>query len=613
MLPVRILPFSDESALGYLVRLAEANSFASIQELLLPTGSHSIFDVACSARAMRRILDLVGAEEDQLSLLPYDHTGHWFSYGVDIALKRHLRLSSRRICPLCLRESPHQRRAWDHAGYVACHLHKVLLSKTCHGCGRAIGWSGIERCLCGTAYRDEAPATLDECLDAHIEIAERAVGRSSMRARIDTDLIVTLQAANAIGRAFCRDIPGHPLSSFEMAKLVELRYADLGMGALLGGPDGLLHHLEQLLRNCRTRYHTFGSHRGLQPLLQLVRELFEIGKGGFIISAITSFTARHGDVLQGMKVEGRPRPDLILHTIDSWSAKARVSVLRAYDFVQIGGKLIDTVGTPLHVSRARSRYAGEVHRAFFSLHQRLTIMEVARGLAIKPVHVVALVRSRLIRMRWNVSHIGPAGWVFSRSQITKFWGNLTDGLPVVTHGSDEWVSLKRALGQYGYRLVELISSILAGELQPVGLQPCKVGFEAILLEKSAITARGGDHGCGLGTALSVQKAAALIGATPRWIPYLLDSQHTGVPTPALISKLQLKHVECFKMHFIIDRELATMSFVSPETLNAHLGRAGIRAETLCRPDGKKISLYRWDEVFRGFCMGSKYDSRIGEA
>lgn len=128
---VRPIPAGDESAQGYLLRLADSNAFPSARTvqrtwLNLHPSQASLRGPICGLRSLNQ-----------------PDAG-----GLKI---RHWNTQRPRYCPICLAESGHWRSAWSLSFCVACPVHLVALVDDCLCCGRPLKWRRpqVTRCSCG--------------------------------------------------------------------------------------------------------------------------------------------------------------------------------------------------------------------------------------------------------------------------------------------------------------------------------------------------------------------------------------------------------------------------------------------------------------------------------
>ncbi|MGZ5434545.1 MAG: TniQ family protein [Pyrinomonadaceae bacterium] len=151
---------SDESYLGFLVRLADINGYDTPRWILKESNLSSDADFPCVLLTHQkpnyeRLASLTGLTVEQLGALTYQaadkHHVNIFSYQVRPFL---LRPQWPRICVACIRESAYCRKQWDFSAVTACPLHRVMLLERCPKCKRPITWfrSRVSHCPCGADW-----------------------------------------------------------------------------------------------------------------------------------------------------------------------------------------------------------------------------------------------------------------------------------------------------------------------------------------------------------------------------------------------------------------------------------------------------------------------------
>jgi hypothetical protein len=166
----RRLPLSDESLVGFVLRLADANGLESAGTLLQYVGSVvgcrlvTPVDLAANVDALRcleELADLPQGALERTAMLPVESAASAdLRFDGQLVGRRLLRTEGLQFCPNCLQESTHHRRSWLWAHAPVCTLHRSRLASNCHSCGREFHWRGgsLVRCgHCGTDIRT-APA-----------------------------------------------------------------------------------------------------------------------------------------------------------------------------------------------------------------------------------------------------------------------------------------------------------------------------------------------------------------------------------------------------------------------------------------------------------------------
>lgn len=154
-IPVRPLPYEDESPASLLIRAAEANGHASVYQLLSQictvSSEEALIAHWADPKRYRQLVQALGLGEKAADLA-------WLRAGPTSRSPRLFRslpvtdslfvLDATRFCPLCLGESPYWRRQWSILPFAGCIAHRCLLLDRCTACGKALspGRGGLRRC-----------------------------------------------------------------------------------------------------------------------------------------------------------------------------------------------------------------------------------------------------------------------------------------------------------------------------------------------------------------------------------------------------------------------------------------------------------------------------------
>jgi hypothetical protein len=164
MFVFRARPKHDESYLGFLIRLAEINSYDTAYWILkaahLPPET---FQGYCSFPSNPEVgflplARLTGLNVKEITSLLYrrndSHGVNAFGHRVSRYVLTHHRC---KVCPACLRQSNYRRKQWDFAVVTSCPIHRSMLMDECHACCKPITWgarAGVSLCPCGADWRE---------------------------------------------------------------------------------------------------------------------------------------------------------------------------------------------------------------------------------------------------------------------------------------------------------------------------------------------------------------------------------------------------------------------------------------------------------------------------
>lgn len=166
-MPVRPIPWSDESPNGYLVRMAEGNGYLNASRLLFALGFGESWQwdrlFEHSRDRYGAVLESCGIDVSVAESLCYQRIdlsgGSKYLINDSVLDGDILDSDLESYCSLCLLEHRYWRKIWRVRTYVACVKHNVLMRKQCFVCQRDLAQNRPEliRCQCG-ADLTNAPA-----------------------------------------------------------------------------------------------------------------------------------------------------------------------------------------------------------------------------------------------------------------------------------------------------------------------------------------------------------------------------------------------------------------------------------------------------------------------
>ena len=157
-LPLRAEPYPDESINGYIARTAVRNHAARASQVLQIAGLKS-FKQCYSDKEIEQLAHTTGQDFDTLRAIaptpkersPLGPVSRLL--GQEIPTNALVRVG-RRICPICIADSPHHRISWTLRFIRVCPLHGARLLNTCTSCGKGLSWSTVSpnSCQCGSEF-----------------------------------------------------------------------------------------------------------------------------------------------------------------------------------------------------------------------------------------------------------------------------------------------------------------------------------------------------------------------------------------------------------------------------------------------------------------------------
>lgn len=167
-------PKSDESFIGYLIRLTEQNHYDAPTWILGLAGAKHRLNCAHEVtfkteRWLGNLAALTGTEEDELKSLTFpladENKGEPLHSFFGQSLHKYLIRPDRpKVCPDCLKEFGYCRAAWDIMLVTACPLHNKLLIDECPQCRRRLPYirNRISHCSCNYDFRSAQASSLED-------------------------------------------------------------------------------------------------------------------------------------------------------------------------------------------------------------------------------------------------------------------------------------------------------------------------------------------------------------------------------------------------------------------------------------------------------------------
>lgn len=191
-LPVRSDPIDDESFMGYVLRMSEANHMGGIQWLSRVFDRQKIHHLSLQhVPDIAYIFDAHIVNAPELCIFSCQESGHtiFSAYGHVIKRSFLLRFRHPQVCTMCLDENHFIRKSWDFSMMTNCPFHGLQLIDRCESCLKPLSWDrpGVCQCECGYDIRRSQRLEINE---------ETAVFAAWLQERICPDCEWLLDAGN---------------------------------------------------------------------------------------------------------------------------------------------------------------------------------------------------------------------------------------------------------------------------------------------------------------------------------------------------------------------------------------------------------------------------------
>ncbi|MDX8123106.1 TniQ family protein [Janthinobacterium sp. GMG2] len=203
-LPVLPFAFSDESAAGFILRVAFRNGWSSPNAFIRGLGG-GVGSGVSLARMLEHfdLLSLFGLEVPdglvELCMARRVYPKRYrFAEGIDLPPAA-FREDCSAVCPECLKVSPHIRQIWTLDCYTTCHIHGVQLMRSCDACDLPLTYhrSAPHLCSCGAdlSCAKTSSGDIASAKKLHLLVAEQK----------QDELAVAADVFGACREAFCCD------------------------------------------------------------------------------------------------------------------------------------------------------------------------------------------------------------------------------------------------------------------------------------------------------------------------------------------------------------------------------------------------------------------------
>ncbi len=552
--PVRPRPIDGEAVVGFLMRVARANGYESLQPLRAAAGDiGALYEGVC----------LTLSESKKLfGPCPSDWGRNEFELGlVSTDFNHHLM----RWCPLCLLESAHLRGQWMLKLCCVCSRHGISLHDRCPLCGlvQRLERVDFERCRCGARLIGAPAVRAATPIVRMTKTIEGAIfGNSAPMSPPSLSAAEWLRMARYLGQFNKTCQPVRPGKVANLHQLETATHLMLGVGQLLDKwPKNFHAILAAVHRKAEPTLsirRTFGSiYRVLYADLrgegfQFLRDAFE----GYLHANWAGLVCRRNRRLQPDTVAGHPNM-----TVKKMAQRTGTSPAIVRHLIQAA--LIPIVERTLPSGRhSRSVHQREIDNVTQLSHGALSLKQTAVALVLTKRRVRELVVAGMLKPLFSRPAQQSAAWLFSRDALLHL-----SAIPGTENSAAEVVTLGRILRTWRLREGEfppLIQAITDGVLVSIGDAVLPIG--KVSLEAALARAWLREHRRVVNNGLSIDEAARHLGIKQQVAYELVARRMLRSTDTAAGKRIHSEDLEAFQTDFISLAELARQQGQSIQTV-----------------------------------------------
>jgi hypothetical protein len=511
-------PKTDESFMGYIVRLTEKNFYESSVWIFMLAGSrwyanNNYYKSSITSGKLSRLphlSKLTRTSESELTKIIYPaasttnpkrRCSRYSVFGNFIPWY-FIRITHPKICPYCLLESAYCRKIWELAPVTACPIHKCMLLDACPNCLKPIAWrrSKVSRCSCEFDWRDASSQQLN---DAELIVSWQIHHLCNLQK--GDSLEVTSETIN-------------PLLFLELEPFLKALLfvaGQLGSGLNQKGiPSSLsnldLHnHLSEafaVFQDWPQNYHEFlrGRQRKVNTSLShtgFKRDFGDFYSGlyrslspncfGFMRSAFQEYLGAHWEGGYAANINRRTGTELLnTKYIPRYKARERLKVETTYI-----DQLIERGDLRAIVSKQRKKRiilieVDSIEELKLKFEGMLSLKDTSKLLNISVHPILNLVHHECLKPSRGRSIDGYPEWRFNRQVIQDLLGELRNMISRKTHSTIQktlnfQVALRK-LSKYNFSTGRLVRAMLDGEIRPCG-EGQEEGLQSFLFDALEIS------------------------------------------------------------------------------------------------------------------------------
>lgn len=474
-----------ESLYGYVLRVSQANGYESPWQIFRYAGlqQNKLLKTTTPAAPLARV---VGHPVEALQKLAWPRCANGEAGNREDTemphMRRHLDITTPKICPKCIAENGFIEAAWDLKIMLGCPIHGVSLVTHCPGCSKPLTWfrPGMAVCRCGTNLAtDMHQAALQPRSRALLSIVRNALygdlspsgdtmgmPHSEMAGLHFIDLLALLQRL----RLF---VTKRNISSASMSMMP---YTFDELDAIAGAFENWPHGFHEMLRGVAPDTAGIAGALSVRQRFQRIysnllrQKFFNLGSLDFLRKAFVEFGISQGN---GVYVDSRIRKrvgvdDRQAHVLNANALAKRFGIDPRTIQALIDSGLVREISAQTVSGQTRTVYEVDDVVLKKDIQGGMGIRKAAAMLSV-PVSVLAGLRKLGV---YEIRHFARFIRSYHRKDVEHLQTIIVSPIPKITMGEGpDRVSLGKAF-YMKFRSktgkARLVEAIVKGTIKPLG-------------------------------------------------------------------------------------------------------------------------------------------------
>lgn len=578
-LPARLvyhpLPMLGEGLNGYMLRLAEGNHFAGINDII-KRGSSEILELS----------HRLGIAADDIALEPLARQSANAGRSAYLVWNN----QTSRYCPECLQQHDLWPQEWELALLTVCPQHGCRLISDCHHCGNALNWKRQRRlhCDCGAALKyasSESTNQLEKELAASL-VASYARS-SQMPEHLSLMSIVQLHHLVVFIGAYAQDTTNGKRMKISRFNTFQTAWSITQSAAtvLMDWPSGFYRLLDCILASRGEKQTSTKLSVKFGAFYHYLFKTFKGAEYGFVTHAFEGYLEKNwtnplANRNRCLSPTLRRNHTWVPANVLAKELKtSRVRLLRLHDEGRIAGHLTRTPSgrTTFCVDRR------EIPLMHGLLHDLVDMRTACQILGVSKARVAQLAEHALLGKAISPNKSGYGQWGLSRKYLEAMPLFGGEWIPVNEDDHPNKVSLAFALKYLLNRkclFPRLVIAVVEEKILPCGFALGRIGIARWLFDRAELASwidiqnKGFRDG-----AMSIVEAAQELNLKQEVAYYLI---HRGVLNSYIEEDtkqtfVRTGDIEQFKRTYILTSEIASrMGVPRASTVPRRLNSIGIK-------------------------------------